>query len=327
MNFARSTRCLALACCLLGGCAAVPVNPAAPEPIDRSRLPAPDVALAISGLGPYYDGSDRTLHLDSQAPVTILVHGCFSSAGRFRALAQVYAFQGRQALCFSYDDRATLTNSATQLQAALRALAAQTTNRDFRLRGHSQGGLVARHALTAGAALPADARLQLATISSPFAGIAAADHCGSKLLRRASLGVVNAICNLATGAKWREITATSDFILAPGALAPQVTAYLKLETDERKSCRRRRDDGSCGEDDFVFSLEEQRQRSVDGAGPITVLEVRAGHVEIVGDHRNVPDKLIGILQQHDFLGPIEPVHSTAFRALLERLYLSDGERG
>jgi len=52
--------------------------------------------------------------------------------------------------------------------------------------------------------------------------------------------------------------------------------------------------------------------------------VRAGHVEIVGDHSNVPDKLLGILQQHDFLGPTEPARSTAFNALLQRLYLSDG---
>jgi len=324
MNCPRPHRWLALAACVLAGCASLPINPTASEPIDRSRLPAPDVALAIPDLGPCDDGPDRTLHLDSRAPVTVLVHGCFSSAGRFRALAQVHAFQGRQALCFSYDDRATLSDSAARLQTALRALAAQTTNREFRLLGHSQGGLVARHALTATEALPADARLQLATISSPFAGIAAADHCGSKLLRRASLGVVNAICNLATGAKWREITATSDFIRSPGALAPQVTAYLKLETDERDSCRRRRDDGGCDEDDFVFSLDEQRQPAVDASEPIAVREVRAGHVEIVGDHRNVPDKLIGILQQHDFLGPTEPARSTAFNALLERLYLGDG---
>lgn len=324
MNCPRSHRWLALAACVLAGCASLPINPTALEPIDRSRLPAPDVALAIPDLGPCDDGPDRTLHLDSRAPVTVLVHGCFSSAGRFRALAQVHAFQGRQALCFSYDDRATLSDSAERLQTALRALAAQTPNREFRLLGHSQGGLVARRALTATKALPADAHLQLATISSPFSGIAAADHCGSKLLRRASLGVVNAICNLVTGAKWREITATSDFIRSPGALAPQVTAYLKVETDERDSCRRRRDDGGCDEDDFVFSLDEQRQPVVDRSGPIAVREVRAGHVEIVGDHSNVPDKLLGILQQHDFLGPIEPARSTAFNALLQRLYLGDG---
>lgn len=324
MNFPRTSSWLVLACSLLAGCAPVPVNQAAQEPIDRGRLPTPDVALAIPDLGPCDDRPDRTLHLDSRAPVAVLVHGCFSSAGRFRALAQVHAFQGRQAICFSYDDRATLSDSATRLQAALRSLAAQTSNREFRVLGHSQGGLVARRALTSAEALPADARLQLATISSPFAGIAAADHCGSKLLRRASLGVVNAICSLATGAKWREITATSDFIRNPGALAPQVSAYLKLETDERDSCRRRRDDGSCSEDDFVFSLDEQRQPAVDGSAPISVREIRAGHVEIVGDQRVVPDKLISILQQHEFLGPTEPARSAAFQALLEQLYLGDG---
>ncbi len=324
MNFARTALWLGLGCCLLAGCAPVVVNRAAQEPIDGSRLPEPDVGLTIPDLGPCDDRPDRTLHLDSQAPVTVLVHGCFSSAGRFRALAQVHAFQGRQAICFTYDDRATLSDSARRLQAALKALAAQTTNREFRVLGHSQGGLVTRHAMTSAGALPADARLHLATISAPFAGIAAADHCGSRTISRATLGMVNAICRLVTGAKWREITATSDFMRYPGALAPQVWAYLKIETDERDSCRKRRSDGSCGGDDYVFSLEEQRQPTVDGAQPIAVMEVKAGHVEIVGEHHNVPTKLIKILQQHDFLEPTEAAHSTAFNSLLERLYLGDG---
>jgi hypothetical protein len=49
--------------------------------------------------------------------VTILVHGCFGSAGRFRPLAQVYAFQGQQTACFSYNDRNRLFTSKAQREA------------------------------------------------------------------------------------------------------------------------------------------------------------------------------------------------------------------
>lgn len=313
-----------LFCAWLAGCAAVPDEREATAPIDGRRLPAPDVELAIAGLGPCTDAADRTLHLDSRQPVNVLVHGCFSSAGRFRALAQVYAFQGQQAVCFSYDDRDRLSTSAAQLTAALAQLRRHTQSRDLTVIGHSQGGLVARRALAGAAADAIDADLRLVTISAPYAGIGAADHCGSRLLRVASLGLVAPICHLVTGAKWSEIHFASRFIREPAALSPRVREFLKLETDERDSCRRHDEHGDCREDDYVFSLAEQRQPAIDGRAPIVVQQVRAGHVEIVGNARTVPDKLIAILQQRGFLAATEPERRVAFEALLQRLYLGEG---
>lgn len=59
---------------MLGGCAA----PRSVEPamltMDTSRLPPADLTLNIAGLGPCVDTPDRTLHLDSSQPLTILVH-------------------------------------------------------------------------------------------------------------------------------------------------------------------------------------------------------------------------------------------------------------
>jgi len=50
--------------------------------------------------------------------------------GRFRSLAQLYAFRGRQAVSFSYDDRASLVRSSGDLIAALEGLCGQGRNRE-----------------------------------------------------------------------------------------------------------------------------------------------------------------------------------------------------
>jgi len=49
----------------------------------KSRLPPADISLTIPGLGPCTNNPDRTLHLNSQQPVTVLVHGCRGSTGNF----------------------------------------------------------------------------------------------------------------------------------------------------------------------------------------------------------------------------------------------------
>ena len=46
-------------------------------------------------------------------------------------------------------------------------------------------------------------------------------------------------------------------------------------------------------------------------------------MEIVGDHRAVPVKLIALLQANGILNPTEPGRSAAFDRLLARLYLSE----
>ncbi|MEO8119164.1 MAG: alpha/beta hydrolase [Rhodoferax sp.] len=310
---------------LLGGCASrEPLDPAYFD-IEPGRLPAADVSLNIPGLGPCTDNPDRTLRLNASQPVNVLVHGCFGSSGQFRGLAQVLAFHGQQTACFTYDDRAALTFSATELRGAVNQLAAQTRSPQITVIGHSQGALVARKSLTELPFTPqqgAPADLRLVTISGPFAGIAAAQTCGRTWLYPLSLGLLPAACYLVTGAKWADITDASRFIREPGALVPQVSNYLKIDTDERDSCRRE-EGGRCVEGDDVFSLAEQRHVRVDTDPRTRRVETRAGHVEIVGDKRVSPLKLISILQAQGVLHATAPERLSAFSQLLARVYQDD----
>ena len=311
---------------LLGGCATREPLDAAYFEIEPGRLPAVDVTLNIPGLGPCTDNPDRSLRLDSSQPVNVLVHGCFGSAGQFRGLAQVLAFNGQQSACFTYDDRAELTRSATDLRRAVDLLAAQTRAPQITVIGHSQGALVARKSLTELALTPpppaGQTDLRLVTISGPFAGIAAAQTCGKTWLYPLTLGLLPASCYLATGAKWADITDSSRFIREPGALVPQVSRYLKIDTDERGSCRREKD-GRCLQADDVFSLAEQRSSLVETDARTHRVEERAGHVEIVGDKHVSPIKLITILQNQGVLHATAPDRLAAFSLLLARVYQDD----
>ncbi len=66
-----------------------------------------------------------------------------------------------------------------------------------------------------------------------------------------TLGLLPLSCHVATGAKWADITCSSRFIREPGSLLPQVDNYLKIDTDERNSCRQEKN-GRCVESDDVF---------------------------------------------------------------------------
>jgi hypothetical protein len=311
---------------LLGGCAAREPLDAAYFEIEPGRLPPTDVTLTIAGLGPCTDNPDRSLRLDSSQPVNVLVHGCFGSAGQFRGLAQVLAFNGQQSACFTYDDRAELTRSAIDLRRAVDQLAEQTHAPQITVIGHSQGALIARKSLTDLALTPSpqagQTDLRLVTISGPFAGIAAAQTCGKAWLYPLTLGLLPATCYLTTGAKWADITYSSRFILEPGALVPQVSRHLKIDTDERGSCRREKD-GRCLKSDDVFSLAEQRNLLVETDARTRRVEERAGHVEIVGDKHVSPVKLISILQNQGVLHAIAPERLAAFNLLLARVYQDD----
>lgn len=306
----------------LAGCA----TPAPAEPvlltIDGSRLPAANVSVAIAGLSHCTDSGDRSLKLNAQHPVTVLVHGCFSSAGRYRGMAQVLAFHGQQTVCFNYDDRDSLRVSAAQLNGALDQLAARLANKNITVIGHSQGALIARKALSVRephAAPAKDAQLRLVTVSGPFGGIAAARHCGSPLWKTLSLGLVAPICQIVTGDKWSEITYNSPFILKPAPLDARVRDFLKIETDEAGSCRRT-SNGACVESDAIFSLAEQRNPAVDQGPLVNIVTVKAGHVEIVGNNRVGPVKLIAVLQEHGVIKPTEPERKETLGLLLTRLF-------
>ena len=304
---------------LLNGCATHDVMIS--SELEPGGLPAPDVTLNIAGLGPCTDNPDRRLRLNSRQPIHVLVHGCYGSSGQFRGLAQVLAFHGQQSACFTYDDRAKLAHSATDLSHALTQLAEQSRVPKITVIGHSQGALIVRKSLTQAPTLPPShlANISLVTISGPFAGIESARTCGKVWLYPLTLGVVPFSCYLATGPKWADITYASRFIREPGVLNQHVIEYLKIDTDEREACRRM-DNGRCVEDDDVFSLAEQRNSLVENDARVRRIEVKAGHVEIVGDKRVAPTKLITILQQHAVIRPTTPARLSAFSLLLAQIY-------
>jgi pimeloyl-ACP methyl ester carboxylesterase len=315
---------LAFACALLAGCAILaPPHVPEPQPLEPGRLPVADVTVSIPHLGPCTDSLDRTLRFNANHPVTVLVHGCKGSAGHFRSLAQLYAFHGQQAVCFSYDDRDSLLVSAGQLVGALDELGSRLRERNMTVIGHSMGGLVARKAMEAERRAQwrhGEAGVNLVTVSAPLAGIAAARACGSPLLQWLSVGVVPGLCWVITGDNWFEITAPSSFIRSPGPLSPAVQRYVKVVTDERETCRRRTAGGLCLESDHIFDLSEQYQPVVDSYPRLTNVEVKAGHVEIVGYKQVAPRKLVSILQEQGVLAPTPPERRSALERLLAELY-------
>lgn len=292
--------------------------------IDTGKLPSTNITLNIPGLGPCTDNPDRSLHLDSSQPVHVLVHGCFGSSGQFRGLAQVLAFQGQQTACFTYDDRADLTDTSTNLRSAVNQLSEQTGAPQITVIGHSMGALIARKSLTElpVAAPKRQSDLRLVTISGPFDGIESAETCGRTWLSWATAGLLPVSCYLFTGPKWSDITYSSRFIRDPGVLVPQVGNYLKIDTDERNTCRRKEGE-RCLEDDDVFSLAEQHNPLVENDARARRVEVQAGHVEIVGDKRVAPTKLIAILQEQGVLRPTAPEQLSAFNQMLARVYQDD----
>jgi pimeloyl-ACP methyl ester carboxylesterase len=315
---------IALLLTLLSGCSTRAPLDSAYYAIEPGSLPQANVTLHITGLGPCTDNPDRSLHLDTNQPVNVLVHGCFGSSGEFRGLAQVLAFHGQQTACFTYDDRDGLTYSATELRRAVNQLAERTLTPRITVIGHSQGALISRRSLTELPLAPPSRQpdLRLVTISGPFDGIAAAQTCGREWLQVFSLGLLPVTCYIVTGAKWSDITYSSRFIMEPGALAQQVSNYLKIDTDERGSCRRAVG-GRCIEDDNVFSLTEQHNLLVENDSRTRRVEVHAGHVEIVGDKRVAPTKLILILQEQGILRETAPERLSAFNLLLARIYHDD----
>ncbi len=306
----------------LSGCTALSAPQSTGTSENPPQLPRPDMLLDIAGLGPCNDNPDRRVRLNSREPVTILVHGCFGSAGRFRVLSDVFAFHGEQSVCFSYDDRDSLMQSSRELADAIEALAAHMPSGKITVIGHSQGGLVARKALVneRDKPLQSDADVELLTVSAPLSGISAADQCANPWLRFGTLGLHDLACWMISGDKWYEITYASDFITNPGTLVPAVKRYLLLATDEEGTCRRSDLQGRCVEDDFVFSLAEQRHPQIERGLEAEKIVVPAGHVEIVGREGVIPRKLIGVLQERGFMRRTQPGRISQFDALLTRLY-------
>ena len=325
-------RQIALTAVLMGflsltACTSMRQHPNDLRPIDSRYLPEPDLSLTLDGLGPCNDRADRSFQLKQGEPIAVLVHGCTASAGRYRSLAQVFAFKGQQAICYEYNDRASLDKVAGHLRQTLDSLSAQTGHPDITLIGHSQGGLISRRALTTELRDSPNldrSQQRLITLSAPFSGISAADHCASTTARIVSLGLVIPICMAISGDKWFEITHASDFIRKPGQLNPSVTEHLLIATDETGSCRTETE-GECLEDDYVFSLEEQILPEPLAGPVVRELILKAGHAEIVGNGDQIPEKLIRTLQQEGVLAATNQARTAAYRRLLVSLYQNNHE--
>jgi hypothetical protein len=293
------------------------------QQLDSSQLPLPDVTVSIPNLSSCTDSDDNAIHINSAAPITILVHGCNGSSGRFRSLAQLYAFHGQQAICFNYDDRDSLVDIAEKLAISIGELAEASNNQNISILGHSMGGLIARKALEPkyeDSYRGSGNKLELITVSAPFAGIESAEHCGIRSLHWLSLGVLPSLCWIITGDNWFEITSSSSFIKHPQSLIPGVQRYLKVVTNEANTCRRVSSDGKCLESDDIFGLSEQYQADIDSYHNVVGVQVDAGHVEIVGDKHVAPRKLLAILQENGMLSYTQADRIEELEKLLADLY-------
>lgn len=318
--------CIALIFLMLviGCTSAKPQNSDTQFPSLGNNLPEPDISVEIKGLSYCTETDDKILNLNSREALFVLVHGCKGSVAKFRALADVFAFHGQQAICFTYDDRDSLMKSSSDLIQSLNTLLKYMPKNHITLIGHSQGGLIARKALIKERADVLQGKdlgdIQLITISSPFAGIKAAKHCGSKMHRNLTLGLSIPICKLISGEKWFEITSASDFIQKPGSFIHSVSRHLKIITDERDSCRQYAANGGCLKEDFVFSLEEQCHPLIDADKMMISYEIIAGHAEIVGDEQIQPQKLINLFQAQGIMPQTPLERKEELALLLDQLF-------
>lgn len=313
----RTTLHLLLFVATLTACAGTPV------PISNLRFAPEAPAQRFVGLTSCTQATSGVVDVDPNRPLVILVHGCRSSVGRFRALAQIFEAHDQQTLCFGYDYRDRIEAVAGDLARAVQALEQHMVSRHVTIIAHSQGGLIARraftHELDDAPEAAFSSQLRLVTISSPFAGIRSARDCSKRWLHGLTLGISMAVCRGIAGRGWREIHEYSSLVRHPGTLRPAVVEYLQLRTDERDTCRTRGEGGECEESDFVFSLAEQANVQTTEART-EVREVRAGHVEIVGTESVAPLKLIEVLQEEEVLAETPPSQREGLNALLLQLY-------
>ena len=279
-------------------------------------------SFTLEGLASCRADQPSELTLDPAKPLAVIVHGCFSSGGAFRQLAEVFEFHGQQTACFNYDDRWGLRPTADRLRTVLDALG-NRMEQDIVVLGHSQGGMVSRIAMSAieSDQPPPTGRFRLVTVSSPLNGIDAAAHCGLPWLHWLSLGITTGVCQAITGSKWPEIHPRSGFWTRPDPLNEGVVEHLMIVSDEQGSCRRRDDEGDCEEDDFVFTTTEQRNPRIVSDERVREVTIEAGHVAIVGENgASHPAQLIDTLQEHGVMLPTPPDQRTAFEAMIQRVY-------
>ena len=286
-----------------------------------SQLIIPDSStqqLYIQGLSPCNGQINAPLEFNPQLPLVVLVHGCNASTGSFNKLSEVLSLQGQQSVCFTYNDRDSLVETAQALNKSIEAVAQHLQTPKITLLGHSQGGLISRKASTL--TLEENISVDLVTVSAPLSGIKAAKYCGNTAIRIATLGLQDLGCWLISGDKWFEITDASRFIKQPGKLDNSIKSYLLIATDERESCRIVDANNQCIEDDYVFSLNEQVLQPVHNDLVVTKIKLKAGHVGIVGNEGIVPYKLIKTLQDNGVIKPVTEIEQQVFYQSLQKIY-------
>lgn len=310
---------IALCALVLAGCAA----PLATAPVRFADPSTDQETFEIEGLASCRPDQPDELTLRTDEPLVVIVHGCFSSGGAFRELAEVFEFHGQQTACFNYHDRRGLRPTADRLRTVLDTLGRRMPEQEIVVLGHSQGGMVSRIAMSdaEGERPPPAGRYRLVTVSSPLNGIDAAAHCGLPWLHWLSLGITSGVCQAITGSKWPDIHPRSGYWTDPHPLSDGVSEHLMIVSDEEGSCRRQDDEGRCEEDDFVFTTTEQANPRITADERVTAVTIEAGHVAIVGENGiSHPAQLIEALQEHGVMRPTPPDQQVAFESMIRRVY-------
>jgi len=311
----RSSTAFAL-CLALGAAGACGGAQPRSVPIDLGQGP-----LALEGFAPCSDAASSGVDLSSDEPLVVIVHGCFSSGAQFRAMSQLFELNEQRTICFNYDDRHSLRSVGRTLRRGLDTIRRRAPSREITVLGHSQGGLVSRVALSeVEGADDEGGDLHLVTVSSPFSGIAAAEHCGFIWLHIVSFGITPGICQAITGHKWTEIHPSARLWNEPRPLHPMVTSHVQILTDEEGTCRRLDDEGECAEDDLVFSLREQRNEELESDERHRSRVLGVGHAAVTGSNGTVPRALVEALHEEGVLERPGPEQQLAFERLLQRIF-------
>lgn len=300
MNLRGSALALA-SCAALAGSAACGTLPSA----QMHFVGDEHEPVLAEGFAPCRTEVPTRVDLDPSEPLVVIVHGCNASGGaEFEELATVFEARGQQTVCFNYDHRRTLRATAIRFRQGFDRLRRRFGDQPITVLGHSQGGLVSRIALSE---LDDDEHdgdvhdTRLVTVSSPFAGIQSARHCGLPWLHVLSLGITVAVCQGIAGSNWVEIHPRSRYWTEPRPLEAGVADHLQIVTDEEGTCRVEAEDGSCEADDLVFTTAEQLNPALETDERVRLEHLAVGHSAVVGADAR---PLIQMLERHGVIAPV-----------------------
>ncbi len=259
----------------------------------------------MDGLSACRADAGRRLVIDPTRPLNVFVHGWRATAGRFRTLADVFQAHDQQSVCFSYNSRHSIEANSASLTTALLELEKHIQPHLITVFGHSNGGLIARRALSRnrqdGLSRLLRSPYRLVTVASPFNGIRAASQCGEVWLHAATLAFSALACQVVAGDMWDEIHASSHHVTEPDPLVRQVREHLLVVTLERDHCYQEDVNGECLRYDFMFEPEEQLNPRITRDSRVRSVRVDAGHSGVLGDDNVVPVALMNALRAEGVL--------------------------